>query len=89
MKSVSDLLIIKWILTLTWIVLISPIILLNQSEVEATSSPESSTLGLLLVGVVLGPLIEEVMFRLPLLFKPIYIGLAIRLTTHILCHPTS
>lgn len=84
LRSIRDLFVIKWLLTLVWTIFATPVILIFQSRSETVISTDSSILGLLIVSVVLGPLIEETIYRLPLIFKPIYLGLAVGLTTYVI-----
>lgn len=84
LNSLLVLLKLKYLLTFGWIIISSPVIFTFQSSSESPIVTDYSVLGLLIVTVVLAPLLEETIYRLPLVFKPIYLGLGAGLAIYVL-----
>lgn len=75
---------LKFLLTFAWTFISIPVLLIFRTNNEGVVPNDSSVLGLLIFSVVLAPLIEEIIYRLPLVFKLIYLGLGAGFATYVL-----
>ncbi len=83
LKSVFIFYLIKLLLFIIWLIVIASFIDIESPAVVDIRN-KMSPLGFILYALLLGPILEEAIFRLSLVFKPIYITITVLLLTYVL-----